>query len=53
MEAGNETDLVQALKSIHITELKAQVQEATLINELRSGERGKAAQRHLLELQAK
>ena len=34
-------------------DIRAQVAEAALTNELRSGERGKVAQKHLLDLEAK
>lgn len=53
MEEPEGETLVQAVKSIKLDELRAQVSEAALINELRSGERGKLAQHNLLELEAK
>ena len=50
---GTPEDIVRALKEAKLAELHASVAEATLTNELRSGERGKTAQNRLLSLEAK
>ena len=44
---------MQAVKTVKIQDIRAQVAEAALTNELRSGERGKVAQKRLLDLEAK
>jgi len=44
---------VRALKEVKLTDLRAEVAEAALTNELRSGESGKTAQNRLLSLEAR
>ncbi len=44
---------MRALKEVKLADLRAEVAEAALTNELRSGERGKTAQNRLLSLEAR
>lgn len=53
LQAGEAESVVRALKELKLADLRAEVAEAALTNELRSGERGKTAQNHLLSLEAK
>ena len=53
VQAGKAESLVRALKEVKLADLRAEVAEAALTNELRSGERGKTAQNRLLSLEAR
>ena len=44
---------MRALKEVKLADLRAEVAEAALTNDLRSGERGKTAQNRLLSLEAR
>ena len=53
VQAGEAEGIVRALKEVKLADLRAEVAEAALTNELRSGERGKTAQNRLLSLEAR
>jgi len=53
LHTGEAEDIVRALKEVKLTDLRSEVAEAALTNELRSGERGKTAQNRLLSLEAR
>ena len=53
LQTGEAEGIVRALKEVRLTDLRAEVAEAALTNELRSGERGKIAQNRLLALEAR
>ena len=53
MQTGEAEGIVRALKEVKLADLRAEVAEAALTNELRSGERGKTAQNRLLSLEAR
>lgn len=53
VQGGEAEGIVRALKEVKLTDLRTEVAEAALTNELRSGERGKTAQNRLLSLEAR
>ena len=53
LQTGEAENIVSALKEVKLADLRAEVAEAALTNDLRSGERGKTAQNRLLSLEAR
>ena len=53
LQAGAPDEAVRAVKALRTANLRAEVAEAELTNELRSGTRGDQARHHLLDLEAR
>lgn len=53
LQAEEPERVVDAVKAVKVEEARAEVQEAKLINDLRSGARGNDARQRLLDLEAR
>ena len=53
LQAEDPEHAVQAVKTVKVGEARAAVEEARLVNDLRSGARGNEARQRLLDLEAR
>lgn len=53
MHSSDAEAMVSAVKAVKVADMRTEVEDARLINDLRSGSRGNDARQHLLDLETK